>query len=135
MLLFRVLKKALAINSTKSTIDVASTVSTKSLMYFTEPVSVAGNCFSIHCQMGNSISTTSRPYTTKTRLMPTRVVTIKRAGRSAYMPHSFPLFVPCLRFSSIDNLLADIKAISIPAKKPISNREAIMAIKAIQSIV
>jgi hypothetical protein len=30
--------------------------------------------------------------------------------------------------------LADIKAISIPAKKPISSREAKMAIRAIQSI-
>ena len=80
MLLLRALKKALAKNSTISTIKVERTVSTKSLIYFTDPVSVFGSCFSIHCQMGYSMSTTSKPYTTKTRLMPTSVVTIKRAG-------------------------------------------------------
>jgi hypothetical protein len=84
MLLFRARKKALEKNSTNNTISVDIAVSTKSLMYLTDSLSENGrNSDSILFQKGASISTTSNPYTTKTRLMPTSVVPIKRAGLSA----------------------------------------------------
>ena len=39
------------------------------------------------------------------------------AGESAYPPHTFPVWVPCFLLSSMDNLLAEINAISMPEKE------------------
>src|ERR1700752_5314545 len=76
----------------------------------------------------------NKPYITRRILKATKEVPIKRAGLSAYSLHNLPLKVPCFFFSSIESLLADTKAISIPEKNPINNKEIKIAKSAVNSM-
>lgn len=59
------------------------------------------------------------PYITNARLVATRTVEMNSLGSLMYLATHFPPKTPCLLRSSMRSLLAEIKAISIPEKKPI----------------